>query len=281
MDVPSADSRKEVDPVSAIRARVDRLSGNALKLATWLINLRPGEIPHTQFTTGEISRLTGLSRSAVVRFCQELGYDGFADFKAAWIKASTDPTATGPARFTPAANRVIEMVLPSMTTSLDTLSPPEYERAVDALCGASLVVWFGIPGDSALLAQSAEHKMTRGALSARSAQDARELGHLSRLVKEGDVLVVLSQSGHVEVIADLFIEFHRRGASIVAITSQVKSILTDAADIVLLTAARNVTLGGTPLGLRAPQLLLVDMLVLDVIERMGTIPLEWDDPAFV
>lgn len=275
-------SLKDVDPVSAIRARLGQLSGNSLKLATWLINLRPGEVPHAQFTTGEISRLTGLSRSAVVRFCQELGYEGFADFKAAWIKASTAAQSDGkPPHFSPAANRVIDMVLPSMTATLATLDPNEYNRAVEALCKASTVVWFGIPGDAAFLAQSGEHKMIRAALSARSSSNPRELASLSRLARKGDVLVVISQSGNVQVIADVFPEFKRRGAAIVAITSQVESVLTDAADIVLLTAARNVTLGGAPLGLRAPQLLLIDMLVLDVIERIAPVPLEWDDPALV
>lgn len=282
MDHRSRAARAGTDPGAAIRARVDGLSGNSLTLARWFINLRPGEIPHTKFTTGEISRRTGLSRSAVVRFCKELGYDGFADFKAAWIKSSAGerPTREFP-HFSPAADRVIDMVLPSMAATLASVDPKEYERAVQALCNASTVVWFGIPGDAAFLAQSGEHKMIRAALSARSASDVRSLSDLSRLVKEGDVLVVISQSGNVKVIAGLFPEFKKRGATIVAITSQVKSVLTDAADIILLTAARNVTLGGAPLGLRAPQLLLLDMLVLDVIERVAEVPLEWDDPALV
>jgi DNA-binding MurR/RpiR family transcriptional regulator len=36
-----------------------------------------------------LSRETGVSKTTIVRFCQELGFEGYKDFYAAWIASLT------------------------------------------------------------------------------------------------------------------------------------------------------------------------------------------------
>ncbi len=267
-------------PLAAIRSRLDSLTGNSLILARWFLQGQAQELAPSLFTTGEIARRTGVSRSSVVRFCQELGYDGFAEFRAAWIGQVTAQRETTPAavatKFPRAAAKVVEMTVPSIAETLEAVDPAAFERAVEALCNATMTIWYGLEGDSAYLAMSGAHKMIRSALRAGAAASETDLSHRVNLVEKGDVVVVISQSGRVETIAHILHEVKARQITIVGITSKIASQLAGLADILLLTAARDVILGKLPLGLRAAQLLLVDMLVLEVAARKGTVPLHFE-----
>lgn len=267
-------------PLAAIRSRLDSLTGTSLILARWFLQGQAQELAPSLFTTGEIARRTGVSRSSVVRFCQELGYDGFAEFRAAWIGQVTAQRETTPAavaaKFPRAAAKVVEMTVPSIAETLEAVDPAAFERAVEALCNATMTIWYGLEGDSAYLAMSGAHKMIRSALRAGAAASETDLSHRVNLVEKGDVVVVISQSGRVETIAHILHEVKARQITIVGITSKIASQLAGLTDILLLTAARDVILGKLPLGLRAAQLLLVDMLVLEVAARKGTVPLHFE-----
>jgi len=256
------------------------LDGAFLKIASWLLQLPESHVEVSAFTTGSIAKHLDLSRATVVRFCRHLGYEGFAEFKAALIQEGSQlapPDLDEP--FPSGASRVARMTLQSVEATLRTVDPTAFERAVAALERASLVVWFGCPGDSALLASSGEHKMTRSALHARATSDQENLQALARTVTAGDALVLISQSGRWRWVSEVAGRFRERGCVIITITSQTDSVMARAADLVLLTAARDVDLGHEALGLRAPQLMLVDMLVLELALRTGKVPLAWENPA--
>jgi len=267
-------------PANRIRALLNSLDGAFLQIACWLLELSPEEIVPAKFTTGEIARRLGVSRATVVRFCRRLGYEGFPEFRAAWLQemsgAAPDKEGEATAGFPEAARRVFGLTADSIYATMDVLDPAAFERVVAAMCRASLVIWFGLPGDSAYLALSGEHKMMRAARRSHAVNDVTQLKALSQTVNPGDVLLVFSQSGRWVFVAEAVQPFRSRGCLIVVVTSHAESPLAKVADEVLLTAARDVTLGGEPLGIRAAQLMLIDMLVLELTRRTGSVSLHWE-----
>ncbi len=273
---------KPLGPITTMRAHLDTLEGVSLRIASWFMQKRPEELQIKDLTTGKIAAELGVSRAGVVRFCYKLGYASFAAFKTALLtellNAADHTLPENLTCFPSGAQHVIEKTLPSLSLTLETLDPASFDKAVESLCRASMVIWFGCPGDSAYLAMSGEHKMTRSSLRARAVSDIRELEVLSRIVTAGDVVVVISQSGRWGYVASALPAFRERGCTIITITSQAHSLLARSADIVLLTAVRDITLGGEALGLRAAQLMVVDMLVMEAVHRLQTVPLEWCEP---
>jgi len=271
-----------IGPITRMRACLDTLDGVFLRMASWFMQLTPENIQVEELTTGKIAAKLGISGASVVRFCYKLGYPNFASFKMALMVELLDPAASAAAEsrlnYPPAASKVIERTLPSMSLTLKTINPALFNRAVEAMCRASMVIWYGFPGDSAHLAMSGEHKMTRSSLRARATTDIRELEALTRIISPGDVVIAISQSGRWEGAARAMEEFRKRHGTIICITGQADSVMARAADIILLTAARDISLGGEPLALRAAQLMLIDMLVLEVASRLQSVSLEWIEP---
>jgi RpiR family carbohydrate utilization transcriptional regulator len=268
-------------PTLRIRSLLDRLDGAFRTIASWCLAHDPRELPAAKLTTGEISRRLGVSRVTVVRFCRRLGYSGFPEFKAAWIhemlsRANAD-TAQKP-QLPATARRIAKLSAESIQATLDSLDPASFAQAVDALCRASIVIWFGVPGDSAFLAMSGEHKLTRAARHTRAATAVEQLRALAQTVGQDGVLIVISQSGRWEFVLPTLELFRQRGCCIVTVTSHAESALAAAADIILLTASREVTLGHEPLAIRAAQLMLIDMLVLETTARLKTVPLRLVEP---
>ena len=267
-------------PIIRIRACLNQLDGAFLKIATWLLKLPPDNIKASNLTTGEIARCLNLSRATVVRFCRHLGYQGFPEFKSAWIQevsSTKEIKDVSKSEFPEGAQRVIDMTIQSMRATVGSINGEAFEKVVDAMVRASTVVWFGCPGDSAFLALSGEHKMTRAARRSRATSDVQHLRDLAQTVTAGDVLVLISHSGRWQFVVDALKPFRNKGCLIVAVTSQIDSVMAHAADVVLLAASRDISLGDGPLAFRAPQLMLIDMMVLETAQRTGSVSLRWEE----
>ncbi len=272
---------KDWGPLSRMRAHLGQLDGAYLQLATWFLALQPGQLPLAELTTGHVAGSTGLSRATVVRFCQQLGFQGFLDFKEAlareWL-AEAIPSADGHLSQLPeAAGRVAQLTLHSLDEFLRTVDGAALARAAQAMAGAALILWFGC-GDSAYLAASGEHKLAQAGKSTRLVRDGPSLRLAAQAVRPGDVVILISQSGRWRSVAEAAQLLRERGCLIITITGQAESPMAKAADILFVTPTRDVTVGGGPLTLRAPQTLLVDMLVLEAAIRAGSAPVAWEAP---
>jgi len=247
------------------------MDGKSRILASWFLNEELDEARALELTTGSLSRELGMSKATISRFCMELGYAGFAHFKSALLRdlAQKKPHAPLPSLPDTAA-AVAQMSISSMADTLRALDPQAFVSAVDALAAASMTVWFGYPGDSEYLALSGEHKMIRLAMRASFVKDEQGLQSITRTLSEGDAIVVVSQSGRWKGLVEYLEAANARGCVIIVLTSKANSPLAKAADILLLAAARDILLDHGPLGLRAPLVMIIDMLVIQAAHKLGS-----------
>lgn len=270
------------DPSMRIRVNLHAFDSVYLRIAQWLL-ARMNESA-VNITTGEVAKNTATSRTTVVRFCQYLGYKGFSDFKTAWIQELAKRTGSGrptSEKFPAVASRVLGLTISSIYETTSIIGIDRLMDAVQALVSASSVYYFGC-GDSAALALSAEHKTTRVRKSAKAITDLLTMTTIAGMISPSDVVVLISQSGRWKDVVDALRPCQQRGTVVIAITSQVRSPIAQAADILLLTAARDITVEGKPFTFRAPQSMLLDMLILEMAERLEKSPsIVWSEPTLL
>lgn len=264
-------------PIERIHAQLNQLRGVNRQIAQWLLQHDRADVG---LTTTQIAEAVNTSRASVVRFCQRLGYVGFPEFKAAWIEQVVVPVGTGNertevTRLPSATRRVYELTKETVLALPCLLDTDAFEKTVEAMCRASLTVWCGLTGDSGFIARSGDHKMTVAGLRSRAVTDVQGLRSVAVSVRPGDLLVVVSQSGAWSWVAAEMKAYRDRGCTVVLITNYATSVMTQAADYVLLAPAREVTLHGKPTGLRSTQWLLVDMLVIEAVSRKHADVLGW------
>lgn len=267
------------EPSMRIRANLHAFDNVFLRIAQWLLECI--EESRVHITTGEVARNAATSRTTVVRFCQYLGYKGFSDFKTAWIRELTNRdgyVAQTAGKLPPVAHRVVDLTTSSVYETSRGLDVDRFMHAVKAMVSASSIYYFGC-GDSASLALSAEHKTARVRKRARAITDLLTMTTISGTIGPSDVVVLISQSGRWKEVVDAVAPCQQRGTVVIAITSQARSPMAQAADILLLTAARDITVDRRAFTFRAPQAMLLDMLILEMAERLDEGPaILWSEP---
>ena len=204
------------------------------------------------------------SEASVIRFCRELGYPGFQNFKLALaheLATLQQPTSTG------APGDIVQELVDTARIALE-----ETERLLDRtvigevsslLLSARRVEIFGVAA-SAITAQYLEYKLARLGISAHIARDAHLATMASATAAAGDVYILVSSSGSTIDTLRIAENAHARGARIVGITNRAKSPLAAICDFVLLASSPETPLTGGAFPSKISQLLIVDAIASTV-----------------
>lgn len=225
----------------------------------------------------QLAESASTSTTSVIRLCKRLGYQHLRDLRADIlheIARETYETAgltevSGDIDHDDSLEDVVAKVSFTETLSIaDTakaLPVEELTRAVDAVAGASRVVVFGV-GASAFVGQDLQQKLTRIGRTALSCTDSHAAWTAAATLTAGCVAIAVSHSGETVDTVD-FLEIARAtGASTIALTNHPQSALTEHADIVLTTAARETLFRSGALGSRIAQLMVIDCLFIGVAQ---------------
>lgn len=218
----------------------------------------------------ELARDCGCDEALVVRFCQKLGYKGFADLKSS-VAAEFLPVS--PAiedgqqnAFAKARAELLDKDVRALRDTASLLREEDMAEAVDILAAARRVHLLGA-GASGIVALDVQFKLERLGLATVCHQDASLARSLLGLVKPGDAVLAISFSGETRHVHESAAAAKERGAKVVAITNFPKSSLAMVADATLLTASDE---GGFRLGAmtsRLAQCFVLDFLVVGLAMR--------------
>lgn len=207
------------------------------------------------------------SEASVIRFCRELGYAGFQNFKLALaheLATLQQPASTG----TP--GDIVQELVETARIALE-----ETERLLDRtvigevsslLLSARRIEIFGVAA-SAITAQYLEYKLARLGISAHIARDAHLATMASATAAAGDVYILVSSSGSTIDTLRVAEKAHARGARIVGITNRAKSPLAAICDFVLLASSPETPLTGGAFPSKISQLLIVDAIASTITIR--------------
>jgi DNA-binding MurR/RpiR family transcriptional regulator len=224
----------------------------------------------------ELAGACGTSATSVVRFCRAVGLRGYPDLRLALagavahedervpvtassdINADDDPvTITKKIAFADAA---------AVTDTASRLDAGILVQVVDALAAASRIDVYGV-GASGFVALDLQMKLQRIARPAFAFPDPHMAATSAALRRPGDVAVGLSHTGTTVDTIDALADARSNGATTVAITNFPWSPITEAADLVLLTAARETAFRSGAMTSRIAQLTVIDCVFVMLAQR--------------
>ncbi len=236
----------------------------------------PAKVSESSITT--VARQCQTSETTVLRFCRALGLAGYPELRIALARAAqweeTDQAGHGPvtgvitktdtlaqlvAKVTHADARAIE----ETGAALDI---GQLESAVTAVAAARRIDVYG-SGASALVGHDLQLKLHRIGLVSFLWSEYHQALASAALLGTDDVAIGISHTGTTTETVDPLREARERGATTVAVTNFGRSPITEHADLVLTTAARETTFRSGAMSSRIAQLAVVDCLFTGVAQR--------------
>ena len=260
---------------------LDRISASLPSLAP--AEQRVGQLvladPHSfaRLPVRELAAKANVSKPTVVRFCRSMGYDGLADFK---LKLAGNVAEGVPYvhRSVDADDKTADVMVKVIDNSVaaflqyrNDANPAALEQAATAI----IQTWkqkqrleiYGV-GNSGVVAQDAQHKFFRLGISSQATSDTHIQTMGATMLRPGDCLNVISNSGRTRELVDVAHIARHQGATVIAITSS-HTPLSDSSHILL--AADNLEGSDlySPMASRLLHLLIIDILATAVALKMG------------
>ena len=209
----------------------------------------------------ELAEEANSSDASVMRFCRELGFSGFQNFKLVLAQElATQSQANAPTVASDPVQSLIETAKMALDETELLLDRSILAKVASELLSASQIEIFGVAA-SAVTAQYLEYKLTRVGLRARSVADAHLATMIAATTDKSAVHIFVSSSGSTIDTVRVAELAHSRGAKTIIITNRLKSPLAGLSDHVLLASWPETPLTGGAFPSKISQLLIVDALV--------------------
>ena len=225
----------------------------------------------------ELADRAHVSKPTVVRFCRSVGYDGLSDFKlklagsvnegVPFIHRSVDADdKTGDIMV-----KVIDNTVAAFLKYRNEASTAMIEKAASALVQAyrdgKRIEFFGV-GNSGVVAQDAQHKFFRLGMHVIAHSDGHMQVMSASLLRPGDCVVIISNSGRTRDLMDACDIARKHGATTIVITAS-GSPLAAAGHIHLAADHPEGYDRYSPMVSRLLHLLIIDILATCVALRIG------------
>ncbi|MGC5329832.1 MurR/RpiR family transcriptional regulator [Micromonospora sp. DT62] len=228
-------------------------------------------------TITDLATVAETSEATVIRFCRSVGMDGYPQLR---IRLAAEAAR----RIEPPDARVVGGDIPpgadlaqiiatiafndarAVEETAEQLDPAICEQVVDAIAGAGRIDVYGA-GASGFVASDFQQKLHRIGRTAFYFPDVHTALTSAALLGRGDVAVGISHTGTTSDVIEVLEQARARGAATVALTNFPRSPITEVADFVLTTAARETTYRSGAMASRLAQLTVVDCLFVGVAAR--------------
>ncbi|MET7705131.1 MurR/RpiR family transcriptional regulator [Micromonospora sp. NPDC005413] len=228
-------------------------------------------------TITDLATAAETSEATVIRFCRSVGMDGYPQLR---IRLAAEAAR----RIEPPDARVVGGDIPpgadlaqiiatiafndarAVEETAEQLDPAVCEQVVEAINGAGRIDIYGA-GASGFVASDFQQKLHRIGRIAFYFPDVHTALTSAALLGRGDVAIGISHTGTTSDVIEVLEQARTRGAVTVALTNFPRSPITEVADFVLTTAARETTYRSGATASRLAQLTVVDCLFVGVAAR--------------
>jgi DNA-binding MurR/RpiR family transcriptional regulator len=224
----------------------------------------------------EVADAAGTSETTVTRFCKAIGVGGYPELRIALAAdtartemrvdrdlggeiAPDDDLATVVGKVTFADARAVEETAAQL--EVDVL-----QRVADAIAAAGRVDVYGV-GASAFVAADLQQKLHRIGRVSFAWNDTHIMLTSAAVLGPGDVAIGISHTGATTDTVETLRVAREHGATTVALTNFPTSPITEVADLVLTTAARETTFRSGAMASRIAQLTVIDCLFIGVAQK--------------
>lgn len=248
--------------LTRLRASLEDLSPVLRRVARYVLD-QPGATIYHSVT--ELAEATQSSEGSIIRFCQDLGYSGFQEFKltlAMELDPSNGPGANASSEGPPLhlIDRIAAQATTAVRETAGLFEEPVFQQVAGRLLGAKRVDVYGV-GASGVVAQYFAYKLLRLGLTVQAFTDLH-LGAMSASnLTPGGVAIGISSSGSTLDTLQALKAAAAAGAYTVAVTNRLKSPLAKLADQSLLASPPESPLTGGDVFAKVGQLMVLEALV--------------------
>jgi DNA-binding MurR/RpiR family transcriptional regulator len=235
-----AGTRPREAAVPAIRALLPSLQPSEARVAA-VVLADPERVVSMSVT--ELAAEAQSSASTVVRCCQSLGFRGFHDLKLALARDSgmSGPVTPSQLGADDAPKTILEKLLlldaDALRQAHTTVDADQLAAAVDACDSAGMILLAGV-GTSSNMAQDISFRFRTIGLRSEAPDDIHVQLVAARFLRPGDVCLVISHSGATKASYATAVAAKEAGATVIAVTSFMRSPLTELADISIVAGGR-------------------------------------------
>ncbi|PWK91012.1 RpiR family transcriptional regulator [Lentzea atacamensis] len=234
----------------------------------------PGTVAHRSIT--EVAEQAGTSETTVTRFCKAIGVGGYPELRIA-LAADTARSAAranhdmggdiGPGDdLKQVVGKVAFADARAVEETAEQLDIESLDKVVQAVAGARRVDVYGF-GASAFVAFDLQQKLHRIGLTCFAWNDTHIALTSAAVLTGADVAVGISHTGSTVETVEALRVARETGATTVALTNFPRSPITEVADHVLTTAARETTFRSGAMASRIAQLTVIDCLFIGVAQH--------------
>lgn len=268
-----AQEHSESSPVVRIRSLLPGLARAEQRVAKVVLD-DSATIARRSIT--EVAEAAGTSETTVTRFCKAIGLGGYPELRIA-LAADTARSAARVDRdlgadiaidddLSQVVGKVSFADARAVEETAAQLDIAALQRVVDAVAAAPRVDVYGV-GASANVALDLQQKLHRIGRVCFAWSDTHLALTSAAVLGKGDVAVGVSHTGSTADTVEALREARRHGATTVALTNFPTSPITEVADHVLTTAARETTFRSGAMASRIAQLTVIDCLFIGVAQR--------------
>lgn len=228
-------------------------------------------------TVTEIANNCGVGEATVTRFCRKLGFRSFLEFKMTMaqefknsgydnediIESEVVSENDSLGEF---VKKFYEINVNSLEETLKKIDYSMIEEISDILVKAKRISFTSV-GHSGIIAEDAYYKFMKIGLICNCYRDSHTLVMMASLMKEGDVLFIISNSGNTEEI-NIAAEIARENnVKVISITENLLSKLARVSDYVLNYTDQEIKIDMESFGIRISQNFLIDLICTNVIRK--------------
>jgi RpiR family transcriptional regulator, carbohydrate utilization regulator len=229
-----------INSLTRIRSSYPALAASEARVANWIMQ-QPQKIIH--LSMAQVAQSCGVSDTTVLRFCRNVGFQGYTDLKLSIARDVVSPTqiihddiaeGDGPAVV---ARKVFMSNIQALYDTLEVLDEDALIKAIGLLTAAKRILIVGV-GTSGPIVHSMYNMLMRLGLTCKAETDSYLQLMEVALLGPGDVVVAISQSGSsIDPVLTLKLA-KENGAATICITGNAQSSITDHADVTLLSVDR-------------------------------------------
>ncbi|WP_245983747.1 MurR/RpiR family transcriptional regulator [Lentzea flaviverrucosa] len=269
----STESSAESSPLVKIRSLLPGLARAEQRVAKVVLE-NPGTVAHRSIT--EVAEQAGTSETTVTRFCKAIGVGGYPELRIALAADTARSQARanhdmggdiGPGDdLRQVVGKVAFADARAVEETAEQLDVESLEKVVQAVAGARRVDVYGF-GASAFVAFDMQQKLHRIGLTCFAWNDTHIALTSAAVLTPADVAVGISHTGSTAETVEALRVARETGATTVALTNFPRSPITEIADHVLTTAARETTFRSGAMASRIAQLTVIDCLFIGVAQH--------------
>jgi DNA-binding MurR/RpiR family transcriptional regulator len=269
----STESSAESSPLVKIRSLLPGLARAEQRVAKVVLE-NPGTVAHRSIT--EVAEQAGTSETTVTRFCKAIGVGGYPELRIALAADTARSQARanhdmggdiGPGDdLRQVVGKVAFADARAVEETAEQLDVESLDKVVQAVAGARRVDVYGF-GASAFVAFDLQQKLHRIGLTCFAWNDTHIALTSAAVLTGADVAVGISHTGSTAETVEALRVARETGATTVALTNFPRSPITEVADHVLTTAARETTFRSGAMASRIAQLTVIDCLFIGVAQH--------------